>query len=233
MLAVASLLIWLAAALPQPPMFGVTRLANTSAAIPLGAAPMPVTGFCRQRARRGTFPVLCPTRYPLAPASRVTASGQSLLGPSFYWGSFNDAAGFDDGDDGHLILGGQRPPFSLAGSHGQTWPRPGQPRPVQQLPLPRLITTPMAGGRRYTAQRPARILRRTSIRGHDALVLVAPAYPQGGFMGGHVIILWNWHQHGYVLSLHFDGSRNGRAYALPERVAAALAVAASFAPVAR
>jgi hypothetical protein len=130
-------------------------------------------------------------------------------------------------------LGGQRPPFSLAGSHGQTWPRPGQPRPVQQLPLPRLITTPMAGGRRYTAQRPARILRRTSIRGHDALVLVAPAYPQGGFMGGHVIILWNWHQHGYVLSLHFDGSRNGRAYALPERVAAALAVAASFAPVAR
>lgn len=193
---------------------------------------MPVTGFCRQRAKRGKFTVLCPTRYPLAPTSQVTASGQSLLAPSFYWASFNDAAGFDNGDDGHLILGGQRPPFSLVGSLGQTWPRPGQPRPAQQLPLPRLITTPVEGGGRSIAQRPARILRRAGIRGHDALVLVAPAYPQGGLMGGHVIILWNWHQHGYMLSLHFDGSRSGRVYTLTERIVAALAVAAGFAPVA-
>jgi len=43
-----------------------------------------------------------------------------VLGPSFYWSSFNDETGFGDGDDGHLIFGGQLPRFSR-----QTWPRPG------------------------------------------------------------------------------------------------------------
>ena len=233
MVAVAVLLVVLAAALSQPGIGGVVRAEGSPPAIPLGAAPAPVTGFCQRRARRGKFTVLCPTRYPLAPASRVTASGQSLLGPSFYWASFNDAAGFDDGDDGHLIFGGQRPPFSLIGSRGQTWPHPRQRRPVQQLALPHLLTMPIQGGGHYVAQRPARILRRANVRGRDALILVAPAYPQGGLMGGHVIILWNWHGHGYMLSLHFDGSPSGRIYTLTERIAAALAVAGSFAPAAR
>ena len=49
-------------------------------------------------------------------------------------------------------------------------------------------------------------------------------------MGGHVIILWNQQQHGYMLSLHFNGLRAGRAYTTAERVAAALAIANSFAP---
>lgn len=146
-------------------------------AIPLGVTPLPVTRFCRQRARRGKFAVLCPTRYPRTPSSDATASGSSLLGPSFYWASFNDAAGFDDGVNGHLILGGQRPPFSLMGSPGQIWPRPGQPHPVEQLPLPRLLTTPGQDGRRFVAQRPARILGRARVRAQDALILVAPPYP--------------------------------------------------------
>ncbi len=49
-------------------------------------------------------------------------------------------------------------------------------------------------------------------------------------MGGHVIVLWNRQQHGYMLSLHFDGAPNGRAYTLADRVSAALRVASSFAP---
>ncbi len=209
------------------------RPLGSPTAIPLGVTPLPVTRFCRQRARRGKFAVLCPTRYPRTPSSDATASGSSLLGPSFYWASFNDAAGFDDGDNGHLILGGQRPSFSLAGSPGQTWPRPGQPHPVEQLPLPRLLTTPGQGGRRFVAQRPARILGRARVRAQDALILVAPPYPEGGLMGGHVIVLWNWQRHGYMLSFHFGGSANGHDYTLAERIAAALAVARSFAPVAR
>ena len=48
-----------------------------------------------------------------------------MLGPSFYWSSFNDETGFGDGDDGHLIFGGRRPRFSLAGARKQTWPRAG------------------------------------------------------------------------------------------------------------
>ena len=153
------------------------------------------------------------------------------MGPSFYWASFNDPAGFDIGDQGHLIFGGQRLPFSLAGSPGTTWPRPGQARPVKQLNLPRLITTPTQDGRPFVAQRRARILRHATIRARPALVLVAPPYPFGGFMGGHLIVLWNWQRHGYMLSFHFEGAPNGDLYPLAERVTAALRLASSFAPV--
>jgi hypothetical protein len=207
-------------------------LARSPAAIPIGATPLPVTKFCAQRARRGDFSVLCPTRYPRAAGSQVAASGSSLRGPSFYWASFNDVTGFPNDDDGHLIFGGQRAPFSLAGSPGQTWPRPRQRRPVAQLGLPRLLTTSLQGGGRFVAQRPARILRRTTVRASEALILVAPPYPDGGFMGGHLIILWNRQHHGYMLSFHFAGAPGGGAYTLVQRLAAAMQVARSFASVA-
>jgi hypothetical protein len=210
-----------------------TSLARSPAVIPLGARPLPVTRFCVQRARRGDFPVLCPTRYPRTAGSQVTASGSSLRGPSFYWASFNDVTGFPNDDDGHLIFGGQRLAFSLAGSPGQTWPRPGQPRPVAQLGLPRLLTTPLQGGGRFVSQRPGRILRRTTVRTSEALILVAPPYPDGGFMGGHLIVLWNWKHHGYMLSFHFAAAPNGHAYTRDDRLAAAMQVARSCARVGR
>jgi hypothetical protein len=197
-------------------------------AIPFGVAPPAVAGFCSARALRHTFPVLCPTSYPRIATSQVGASGSSLLAPSFYWASFNDPTGFNSDDDGHLIFGGQRFPFSLVGSNGQTWPRPGQPRPVAQLGLPRLVTTPMQGGGRYVAQRPARILRHATVDGDNALILIAPPYPDGGFMGGHVLILWNRQHHGYMLSFHFAAAPSGRAYTRDERVAAALEMARGF-----
>ena len=162
----------------------------------------------------------------------MTDSGHSLLGPSFYWASFNDIAGFNYGDDGHLVLGGQRPPFSMAGAAGEKWPRPGERRPVEQLGLPRIITTPQQGGGNYVAQRPARIIRHTTIHARPALVLVAPPYPDGGFMGGHIIILWNQGEHGYLLSFHYNG-RNGRAFSFLTRVSAALAIARTFVPLSR
>lgn len=224
-LALGVLLIGVAAASPR------VTLAAPRTFVTLGVRPPVVTRFCADRARRGKFTVLCPTRYPHTARSQVIASGSSILGPSFYWASFNDAAGFDNADDGHLIFGGQRPPFSLAGSPGQTWPRPGQMRPVKQLNLPRLIKTPMQDGRQYVAQTPARIVRHATVHGRLALILVVAPYPIGGFMGGHVIVLWNWQRHGYMLSFHFEGVRNGHAYSLAERVTAALRVASSFSPV--
>ena len=87
--------------------------------------------------------------------------------------------------------------------------------------------------RRWPLRRsePARILRRTTIQGTGALVLLAPAYPDGGLMGGHIIVLWNRGHHGYLLSLHFDSSNTGRTYTQSERVSSlALAIAATFAP---
>jgi hypothetical protein len=90
----------------------------------------------------------------------------------------------------------------------------------------------MQGGGRYVAQRPARIIRHVSVQGVAALVLLAPAYPEGGFMGGHVIVIWNLQHHGYMLSFHYAAAPGeGVYYSLGERVAAALRIARSFAPV--
>ncbi len=124
-----------------------TTTASAGTRIPLSLAPPTVQQACSERARLHKFAVLCPARYPRARDSMVTVSGLVLRGPSFYWASFNDPVGFHEADGGHLILGGQREPFSLVGLRGQTWPRPGQPHPVLQLPLPRLLTTPMQGGK--------------------------------------------------------------------------------------
>jgi hypothetical protein len=52
-------------------------------------------------------------------------------------------------------------------------------------------------------------------------------------MGGHVIVLWNWQHHGYMLSFHFASAPDGTAYTLRERVAAALEIARSCTPIAR
>lgn len=94
--AFAGILIAVAATLGHPASL-LTSPANTSP-IPVGAVPAAVSTFCEQRAQRHAFTVLCPTRYPRTKGSRVTLSGKSLLGPSFYWASFNDPAGFDGGD---------------------------------------------------------------------------------------------------------------------------------------
>lgn len=220
-----------AAASPERSLSSASRHRAVVAGIPLGATPPVVLRFCRERAHRHKFTVLCPTRWPHVASSSVAGSGSSVLGPSFYWGSFNDQTGFDDGDNGHLVFGGQRPPFSLAGAPKQSWPRPGQPQPVKQLALPRSITTPRQGGGVFAAQRPARILRSSTVLGSRALVLVAPDYPTGGFMGGHVIVLWNERGHGYFISLHYDGSRTGASYTRAARVAAALALARSARPL--
>lgn len=222
--------------LAVPWLFGCARSSETqvtsetaATAIPLGAEPSAVVSFCRDRARREAFLVLCPTRYPGAARSGVTDTGHSLLGPSFYWASFNDQSGVGDG--GHLILGAQRPALSLGGSPGERWPRPGERAPVRQLQLPRAFFVSGEGGVRYVAQRPPRVLQRTTVEGRPALVLVAAPYPVGGFHGDHLIVIWNRAGHGYFLSLHFQGAPNGRSYTQAERLTAAVATAASFAPV--
>jgi hypothetical protein len=55
-------------------------------------------------------------------------------------------------------------------------------------------------------------------------------YPAGGISSGHVIALWNWHRHGYLLSLHFVAAPNGASYSLAARIAATLTIARSCMP---
>jgi hypothetical protein len=200
-------------------------IAVATAGIPLGQTPAAVVHFCHKRATRNVFMVLCPTRYPRLASSNVMPSGTLLLSPSYYWASFNDP-GFADGDQGHIVLGGQRPPLSLVGRPGQTWPRPGQRQPIRQLPLPRLLLTPTQHGPPYVAERRPTILHATRVGGAPALVLSAATdYPLGGLLSGHLIVIWNRGGHGYFISLHFA------AYPDQARLQALLEIAASSAPV--
>jgi hypothetical protein len=188
---------------------------------------------CVQRALLDHFLVLCPRRYPLTPQSTVTVTATQFRAPSFYWIETNDAAGFPADDEGHLIFGGQRPSFSLRGAVGQSWPRPGEPPSVEQLGIPRLRTIPMQGGGTFVQQRPPLVVAHVSVRTHPGLVLLAPPYPVGGIMGGHLIVIWNEGGHGYLVSLHYDGRSQAHSFTRPQRIEAALAVARSSTPVRR
>jgi hypothetical protein len=88
----------------------------------------------------------------------------------------------------------------------------------------------MQNGKTYIAQLPARVVRHDRLNGTPALVLTAPAYPEGGLNGGHLIILWNTRGHGYFISLHFDVSPTGAGYSESERLLTAIAVAKAAAP---
>jgi hypothetical protein len=207
--------------------------AESSAGIPIGPTPRAVTAACKQRAMLGHFPVLCPRSYPLTSQSAVTITTTQFRAPSSYWIETNDAAGFAADDDGHLIFGGQRPTFSLRGAVGQTWPRPGERFPVQQLGIPRLMTIPLQGGGTFAQQRPPRVVAHVTVRAHRGLVLAAPPYPLGGIMGGHVLVLWNEGGHGYLVSLHYGSRSQGHSFSRSQRIEAALTVARSSALVRR
>lgn len=47
-------------------------------------------------------------------------------------------------------------------------------------------------------------LRRTSVAGHEALLLRARAYPEGGVHGGHLAVVWNVAGAGYAVTAHFS-----------------------------
>lgn len=89
----------------------------------------------------------------------------------------------------------------------------------------------MQNGHRYVAQVPARILEHATVQRQAALILLAAPYPLGGFMGGHVIVLWNREHHGYMLSFHYVAAVAQQPYTLRERVHAALAIARSSTPL--
>jgi hypothetical protein len=153
--------------------------------------------------------------------SRPKLDSATVRGPSQWWASFDDPA-FGAPDGGHLIIGGQKPPLSLAGNAGETWPRPGEPRPLPLLDLPRLRTTPNGTPGGYVAEVPPTIVERASVGGRPALVLTSAPYPESGLHGDHVLVLFNVGGHGAFVSLHLGG------YPLAQRVAAALAVATSW-----
>ena len=188
-----------------------------AAAILLGPAPAAVRHECAQRADYSVYRTSCPTRWPVRRRAATKLDAAIVRGPSQWWASFDDPA-FGPPDGGHVIIGGQNPPLSLAGDAGETWPRPGEPAPLRLLDLPRLRKTPDG----FVSEQPPTIVERTSVAGRPALVLTAAPYPLGGIHGDHVLVLFNVEGHGAFVSLHLGGSSRA------QRIAAALAVAASW-----
>jgi hypothetical protein len=200
----------------------ILALLLVASAIPLGPAPAAVRHECAQRADYSSYRTSCPTRWPVRRGSATVLDAAVVRGPSQWMASFDDPA-FGPPDGGHVIIGGQRPEFSLAGDVGETWPRPGQPAPLPLLWLPHLVITPNGTPGGYVAQVPPKIFERATVRGQPALVLTQAPYSKGGGMnGGHVIVLFNVEGHGAFVSLHLGG------YTQAQRIAAALAVASSW-----
>ncbi len=195
----------------------IVALLLVAAAIPLGPAPAAVRHECAQRADYSSYRTSCPTRWPLRHGSATVLDAAVVRGPSQWFASFDDPA-FGPPDGGHVIVGGQKPPFSLVGDVGQTWPRPGEPAPLPLVDLPRLRKT--SDG--FVSQKPPTVVGHASVNGQPALVLRSEPYPFGGINGGHVIVLFNVEGHGAFVSLHFGG------YTQAQRIVAALAVARSW-----
>ncbi len=76
-----------------------------------------------------------------------------------------------------------------------------RPRPDDELALPRPV-----------------VLRRVSVGDNRGVVVRGP---RRGINGGHIAVLWNAAERGYMVSLHFE------AYPLRDRIAAAVAMARS------
>lgn len=151
----------------------------------LPRAPATVGRACLEAAHEARMPVACPTRWP---AGDGRSDADFSKPPQVYLLDFANGFARHGAHVFHVILGGQRRTFG----------------PVEQnLRLgTRTRTVPMRGGGRFVVERPARLLRTASVHGAPARVLRAAAFPQGGLHGGHVLVLWNEHGHGYMVSIH-------------------------------
>jgi len=169
--------------------------------VPDGLVPAP-RALARACARER---IACPTHWPArldrrrmpAAAVRVMAPGSLLDVANGFCGRRRCRGVF------HAVLGQQ----------------PGPLPPVDaRLRLPmRTHTVPMRGGGRFVDQRAPRRLATVTIAGGRAAVYQAAPYPQGGLHGGHVVVLWNAHGRGRLVSVHAVG--------LPRREVIRLAVA--------
>ncbi|WP_028060509.1 hypothetical protein [Candidatus Solirubrobacter pratensis] len=118
----------------------------------------------------------------------------------------------------HVLVGGRLARFSLETTQEAMWP--------VHVPAPSETCCATPGdlglvgaqpGQRPGTFTPVRLklVRRATVATHPALVLKAQGFPTGGIHGGHVIVVWNQHGHGYVLSMHaHDADQTQQAVAL-------------------
>jgi hypothetical protein len=169
----------------------------------LVALPRSAVRRCAALATRRDVPVLCPTRLPQA---RWFVRYQTLANRRSEYLTDLETKPHGSGDPFHVLAGGRRGRFSLKTTADGHWPVDAP------VPSSTCCATPrdlgLIGAKRATAPgtwEPVRLkLRRsTSVARHPALLLVVAGYPDGGIHGGHLAVVWNQGDNGYVLSMHF------------------------------
>jgi hypothetical protein len=191
---------------------------GTATAIPLARTPAAVTRLCAGSASGRTRS--CPSLFPAAPRSRGTDSLRlTRERTEVYLFTFN-VLGFEGDDSGHVLLGHQHRPLVIHGRVGQSWPRRREETPDDELRLPARVDSPRA--------QELIVIGRVAIGDSEGLELRAPPYPSGGVHGGHVLVLWNRSDGGYVVSLHLTDHRRPSSYSEKERLRAAVRIARSY-----
>ena len=96
-----------------------------------------------------------------------------------------------------------RPQWAVSAGRHRKWPMATR-HAIAPRPRPHRRQATRAGPA-LGAGGPVRLelLRRTTVATHPALLLRVADYPDGGVHGGHVAVVWNQRDAGYVLSLHF------------------------------
>jgi hypothetical protein len=180
--------------------------------------PLPAAAVarCQALAPRRDVPVLCPTA--LTPGPWFMRYQTLRRGRAEYLCNL-ETKPFGTGVAFHALAGGRTGRFDLRTTPRHTWP--------VDVHLHRDLGLVGAKGLK-PGQRPEdevrvrlRLLRRTTVRHHPALLLRVAGYPNGGVHGGHLAVVWNQGSSGYVLSLHFTP----RVLPEAEREAAVLAAA--------
>src|SRR4051794_29398860 len=154
----------------------------------LVAAAPAVAKACAAAASRSSFPVRCPPRLPSGEPKVKSFSRP----PGVYLLDVSNGFRRRGPHVFHLDVGGQSRPFRL--------PQGGVDRDLRIST--RLRTISIRGGGRFVQERPSRLLGWATVGGERAAILRAAPYPQGGLHGGHVLVLWNEGDHGYVVSVH-------------------------------
>ena len=185
-------------------------------------APPPVTSACASLAATRAVAVLCPRELP---RGRWQVGHRSLMPGGCAYLLDLETTPFGSGDAFHVLAGGRCGRFSLRTRDGR-WPA-GAVRAADLDRYLRLLgVRPLKPGQRPGTEGVvrARVLGRTTVHRHRALVVRMPAYPAGGLHGGHVGVVWTQGSASYVLTLH-PGRATGPLQARRLAVSAARATA--------
>lgn len=182
------------------------------------APPMPkvrtrsVASICSEASQEVRVTVLCPTSLPGAPLSRF-AAGRAWVKkdlPCSYLVTVDSPASPSRSDrfPGHIWFGGTCRSTSLAVVHGH-WPAhpidSGFDAPYLQL-VGETPRTPRSQKQRPVAPR---VIERTHVDAHSALILQVAPLPRGGPQGGHYAVFWNQDRAAYVLSFLYQRGDRG------------------------